>query len=70
MYDPEFVNVVRSFEFVDHHIGDLTPSVQANSILDEEVDERCDVIADVSKVCCRLLVKEDGLVYSKMSPGW
>ena len=70
MYDPEFVDVVRSFKFVDHHIGDLTPSVQTDSILDEKVDERCDVVTDVFEFVGGLLVEENGLVYSKMSPGW
>lgn len=70
MYDPEFVDIVRSFKFVNHHVGDLAPSVQADSILDEEIDEGYDVVTNVFEFVGRLLVEEDGLVYSKMSPRW
>ena len=50
MYDPEFVDIVRSFKFVNHHVGDLAPSGQADSIRDAECEVFMGVIDDRTSV--------------------
>ena len=46
MDDTQFVDVKGTIELVDHHVCNVSPSIQSNSILDEYVDEMGNVVSN------------------------